>query len=238
LLGAYQAGLALNASVVLGHSLAYVIAGEARLPHGVSCAMALPYWCLNADKFNKQVRESVTPGIVDEALPLALRETGLGVIVLRSGCFTRNAPCHGTDDDERRHTPEHHAAQLRAAQNTRQDWNVGQAELVAVERFRASPRRWRDKLVRLADLLPPNAVITSIAVNPDNLSGPTDINKLVISGAVKVAAGEDRMRGVVKLVNSLHGDSTFSAGYQNIQLTSSRATEAGGPAAEFVIECR
>jgi alcohol dehydrogenase class IV len=45
LLGAYQAGLALNASVVLGHSLAYVIAAEAGLPHGVSCAMALPY-CL------------------------------------------------------------------------------------------------------------------------------------------------------------------------------------------------
>lgn len=45
LLGAYQAGLALNASVVLGHSLAYVIAARAKLPHGVSCAMALPY-CL------------------------------------------------------------------------------------------------------------------------------------------------------------------------------------------------
>jgi alcohol dehydrogenase class IV len=45
LLGAYQAGLALNASVVLGHSLAYVVAGQAGLPHGVTCAMALPY-CL------------------------------------------------------------------------------------------------------------------------------------------------------------------------------------------------
>jgi len=45
LLGAHQAGLALNASVVLGHSLAYAIAAEAQLSHGVSCAMALPY-CL------------------------------------------------------------------------------------------------------------------------------------------------------------------------------------------------
>jgi alcohol dehydrogenase class IV len=43
LLGAYQAGLALNASVVLGHSLAYVVAGRANLSHGVSCAMTLPY---------------------------------------------------------------------------------------------------------------------------------------------------------------------------------------------------
>jgi alcohol dehydrogenase class IV len=44
-LGAYQAGLALNASVVLGHSLAYAIASRTGLPHGVSVAMALPY-CL------------------------------------------------------------------------------------------------------------------------------------------------------------------------------------------------
>jgi alcohol dehydrogenase class IV len=45
LLGAFQAGLALNASVVLGHSMAYVVAARTGLPHGVTCAMALPY-CL------------------------------------------------------------------------------------------------------------------------------------------------------------------------------------------------
>jgi len=44
-LGAYHAGLALNASVVLGHSLAYAIASRTGLPHGVTVAMALPY-CL------------------------------------------------------------------------------------------------------------------------------------------------------------------------------------------------
>jgi len=44
-LGAYQAGLALNASVVLGHSLAYAIASRTGLPHGATVAMALPY-CL------------------------------------------------------------------------------------------------------------------------------------------------------------------------------------------------
>ena len=45
LLGAHEAGLALNASVVSGHSIAYAISSHAGLPHGVSCAMALPY-CL------------------------------------------------------------------------------------------------------------------------------------------------------------------------------------------------
>lgn len=44
-LGAYEAGLALNASVVVGHSLAYTIASRTGLSHGVTCAMALPY-CL------------------------------------------------------------------------------------------------------------------------------------------------------------------------------------------------
>jgi alcohol dehydrogenase class IV len=45
LLGAHEAGLALNASVVSGHSIAYAIASRAGLSHGVTCAMALPY-CL------------------------------------------------------------------------------------------------------------------------------------------------------------------------------------------------
>lgn len=45
LMAAYQAGLALNASVVVGHSMAYAIAARTGLSHGATCAMALPY-CL------------------------------------------------------------------------------------------------------------------------------------------------------------------------------------------------
>jgi alcohol dehydrogenase class IV len=45
LIGAYQAGLSLNAGVVVGHSIAYTIAKRSHLPHGVTTAMALPY-CL------------------------------------------------------------------------------------------------------------------------------------------------------------------------------------------------
>lgn len=40
---AYLAGLALNAGVVLGHSLGYAINHEKPLPHGTTCAVALPY---------------------------------------------------------------------------------------------------------------------------------------------------------------------------------------------------
>lgn len=39
------AGQALNAGVVLGHSLAYCLAHEQPMPHGMSCAITLPY-CL------------------------------------------------------------------------------------------------------------------------------------------------------------------------------------------------
>jgi hypothetical protein len=55
--------------------------------------------------------------------------------------------------------------------------------------------------------------VTSIAINPGNLSGANDVNKLVITGQIKVPPGEDRMRGVVRLVGSMQGDSTFPAVY-------------------------
>jgi alcohol dehydrogenase class IV len=53
-LGAYEAGLALNASVVIGHSLAYAIAERTGLSHGVTCAMALPY-CLAYNRAGSEV---------------------------------------------------------------------------------------------------------------------------------------------------------------------------------------
>lgn len=133
---------------------------------------------------------------------------------------------------------ERQAERLRAAQNTKGDWTVGAAELAAVQKVQGSSRFWRDKLVRLAELLPPNAVLSSVALNPDNLTNVTDLNKLVIVGEMKIAPGQDRMQGIVQLVTTLHGDSTFSHGYQNIRLASSRVAETGGTVAEFVIECR
>lgn len=39
----HLAGQALNAGVVVGHSLAYCLAFEHPMPHGTSCALALPY---------------------------------------------------------------------------------------------------------------------------------------------------------------------------------------------------
>lgn len=41
--GAHLGGQSLNAGVVLGHSMAYSFAHATPMPHGVSCALALPY---------------------------------------------------------------------------------------------------------------------------------------------------------------------------------------------------
>jgi alcohol dehydrogenase class IV len=45
LYASFLAGVSLNAGVVLGHSLSYVLAARHQLAHGVGCAIALPY-CL------------------------------------------------------------------------------------------------------------------------------------------------------------------------------------------------
>jgi alcohol dehydrogenase class IV len=50
LLAAYLGGLTLNAGMVVGHSIAYTIANRLHLPHGLSCALALPY----AMAYNRQ----------------------------------------------------------------------------------------------------------------------------------------------------------------------------------------
>jgi hypothetical protein len=132
---------------------------------------------------------------------------------------------------------ERQAARVRAAQTGHADWTVGTAELAAAEKIHGSPRFWRDKLLRLAGLLPANAALTSVAVNPDNLTSAADQNKLVIVGQLKIPSGQDRMKGIVQLVSSLHSDSTFAYGYQNIRLASSRVDQ-NGSIVEFVIECR
>lgn len=138
----------------------------------------------------------------------------------------------------RTHQVERQTARMRALQNTNREWTVGADELATVQKLYENPRRLRDKLTRLANLMPANATIQSVAVNPDNLQGKQDQNQLVITGELKVPAGQDRMRGVVQLVNLLRADSTFAFGYQNIRLASSRITEGSGAVAAFVIEAR
>jgi hypothetical protein len=160
--------------------------------------------------------------------------TYFGVLVLVLGLYGLN--CGSLV--RRTQAVERAVARANANPATVPDFRLQGADLVTVENFRENPARWRDRLVRLAAVLPANAAITSIAVNPDNLPNAADQNLLVIAGELRVTPGQDRMRPVVQLVSTLRADSLFSRGYTSIRLASSRAIEAPSLATEFVIECR
>jgi hypothetical protein len=133
---------------------------------------------------------------------------------------------------------ERQTATMHSQVGSRDDWKVEPGELSVVERYVANPIRWRNRLGRLAALMPANAKLMTLAVNPDNLTGPAEENRLVISGQLKLAPGQDRMRGVVDIVSALRADSLFSAGYRTIRLATTRINEGAGSVAEFVIECQ
>lgn len=90
---AHLAGLAINASTLLGHSMAYTVATRAHLPHGATTAMTLPY-CVAYDApgaraqvevlgFELGVEPAHLPGWLralasDLGMPGSLREVGIG----------------------------------------------------------------------------------------------------------------------------------------------------------------
>lgn len=128
--------------------------------------------------------------------------------------------------------------QFVAAQNLPRKVPLDPSQASAIERFHDSPRRWRDKLARLATLVPPNASLKLVGLNPSGSNQSTDQNKLLITGLLRAEAGDDPMRGVVQLVAALQSDSSFSAGYQSIKLSQSHADANTKGSTEFTIECR
>jgi len=132
---------------------------------------------------------------------------------------------------------ERQAAQARAAQSLATASKIDEAQLVEIQLVHGSAPRWRDRLARLAELLPPNVAVASVAVNPNNQPGADERNLLVIAGQLR-GGGGDRAAAVVELVSKLQGDSAFSAGYRNVRLISSRAATGEAPITEFTIECR
>lgn len=135
------------------------------------------------------------------------------------------------------HQIERQAARLREARASGVQWTVSDAEIIEVERYVSNPRSWRNRLVHLVTVLPPNARLTSLVVNPQNLSNPLDENKLVITGVLRSSDGNSEMAGIMSVVSRLRADSVFAADYRNIRLASTQAAEGAG-SAQFVIECR
>lgn len=125
---------------------------------------------------------------------------------------------------------------VRRASTSSVTAKIGPTELAQVETFMRSTRLWRDRLDRLGTLLPTDAKLVSVNVNPQNMSDAASRNALVIAGQLHNTAGQDRMQGVMKIVSALQADSVFGASYHNIKLSSTRVAEDGS--AEFEIECR
>lgn len=63
----HLAGQALNAGVVLGHSLAYCVAHEAPMPHGTSCALTLPYCIAYNQRIEPERGRALALAITDGA---------------------------------------------------------------------------------------------------------------------------------------------------------------------------
>jgi hypothetical protein len=90
--------------------------------------------------------------------------------------------------------------------------------------------------VRIGGLLPPEARLSGVSVNPKNMADPASRNALTLSGELHNSPSQDRMQGVMQIVAALRADSLFKRSYSNIKLASTRITEDGS--AEFQIECR
>jgi len=133
---------------------------------------------------------------------------------------------------------ERQASALRSQRSDVVDWSRQPAELALIERGVTDTRRWRERLERLAIVLPPNARLHSIEFNPGGVSGGTEWNRLVISGVLRAAPNLDRMKEVASLVSTLQSDSVLSRHFSSIRLATTRVTETSGASADFVIECR
>lgn len=124
-------------------------------------------------------------------------------------------------------------AQTRSAGTT---WQPGRAEAAEVEQRVVDLRQWRDRLTRLAVILPAHARLTNLQFNPEGQSGGE--SKLVLTGRMRPAPGIDEVQGVMAFVTALGADSVFSRSYRNVRLVATRAlTEAAG-GTEFIVECR
>jgi hypothetical protein len=116
-------------------------------------------------------------------------------------------------------------------------WRPGPSELRLAERALASPRTWQLRLTRLAELLPANAELTSLAVGAEGLPGSPNPERLSIQGTLRPTGDEDGTQGVTRLLSALQRDSLFAAQYRSIQLVGSRREPTSG-VTDFMIECR
>jgi hypothetical protein len=165
-------------------------------------------------------------------ISLGVWVTYFGMLAVLLGLYGLNC----TSLAQRTRAIERQAARLRAADASHVPSQLRALDLDQIERTVLGVRRWRDRLQRLAEILPPNARITALTVNPQNLAGRVAQNALVVTGELRTPMAQDRMQAVMRIVTALRDDKAFADGYTTVRLSSTRVTEDG--MAEFVIECR
>jgi hypothetical protein len=160
--------------------------------------------------------------------------TYFGLIALMAGLFVLD----GLSLQRRVKELEVRIAQFESDRSRLQSLDVPAGELPHVAAFVRNPRDWAARLSRLAALTPPNVMLTTLAVNPDNLTGGENENELHIVGRLHPRAEQDAMQAIVAYVASLHDDPRFSSGYSTVHLVQSQAESGPGGDAEFTIQCR
>lgn len=157
----------------------------------------------------------------------------LGALVLLIGFYGLNwmSLVHRARQLERR------TVELRASREHGGSWEGGPTEVAELERYAANARAWRDRLERVAQLVPSGVRITTLALDPNNVA-TTDPRPLVLTGEARGTPGQDRLRQVMEMVTTMRRDSAFAADYPNVRIASTRFQSAQGARTEFVIECR
>jgi Tfp pilus assembly protein PilN len=157
----------------------------------------------------------------------------LGVLGIVLGLFGLNCTIMST----RTASLERRVQRLQRTRAEAPEVRLAPSDVERIERLTGNPRFWRDKLTRLPAVLPPNARLTSVVINPERSNAPGEQRRLLLSGTLRTSG--DRLQAVMRLTESFRADTAFARGYQSVRLASWRAPESdGGGAVEFTVECR
>jgi alcohol dehydrogenase class IV len=102
LYSSFLAGVSLNAGVVLGHSMSYVLAARHHLAHGVGCALALPYCIAYNQTMPSQIGKDIAETVlarrgatlrdVAEAVQSLTRSVGISTDLQQFGTTPAELP--------------------------------------------------------------------------------------------------------------------------------------------------
>lgn len=184
--------------------------------------------------FRREMFRRERERVVQRAVTLGIWVAFFGVMAVVLGLYALNWVAL----DEQIRTAESRTERMKTSPLIHERLAIGATELAQVESALQNPRRWRRRMERLSAILPADAALTSVSVNPNNLQSEQDQNQLVIVGVMRAPSGQDRIGSVMQFVSALRADSVFSPGYESIKLAKSSMSEGPPPVIDFTIECR